>query len=183
MKDLSINKTYGTFTSDSEVRFQRLLPGPIETVWEYLTDSEKRGTWLASGTMELRVGGKVELNFLHSSLSDEKTYPDRFKEMENGISGVETITAIDPPRFLSFTWHPNSEVSFELVEKGEDVLLTLRHYKLVDEFGKLMVSTGWHTHLDILTSKLYKGSVPKFWQTFTHHESIYGEALKSISKK
>lgn len=72
MKDLSVNKTYGTFTSEAEVRFQRLLPGPIETVWEYLTDSEKRGTWLAKGTMELKVGGKVELNFLHSSLSDEK---------------------------------------------------------------------------------------------------------------
>ncbi|MEI1278329.1 SRPBCC family protein [Leptospira venezuelensis] len=173
----SENRTYGKFVSSSEVRFERLLPGPIETVWEYLTDSEKRGTWLASGTMELKVGGKVELNFLHSSLSDEKNYPDRFKAMENGISGVETITAIDPPRFLSFTWHPDSEVRIELEEKGEEVLLTLRHYKLNDEFGKLMVSSGWHTHLDILVSKLYKESVPKFWQTFEKHEIEYGKIL------
>ncbi|WP_367898960.1 SRPBCC family protein [Leptospira sp. WS58.C1] len=183
MKDLTVNKTYGTFTSESEVRFQRLLPGPIETVWEYLVDSEKRGTWLAKGTMELKVGGKVELNFLHSSLSEEKTYPDRFKAMENGISGVETITAIEAPRLLSFTWHPNSEVRFELEEKGEDVLLTLRHYKLTDEFGKLMVSSGWHTHLDILVSKLYRELVPKFWQTFAKHETAYGEKLKITAKK
>ncbi|WP_108927207.1 SRPBCC family protein [Leptospira johnsonii] len=183
MKDLSVNKTYGTFTSDTEVRFERLLPGPIETVWEYLTDSEKRGTWLAKGDMELKVGGKVELNFLHSSLSDEKTYPDRFKAMENGISGVETVTAIDAPRLLSFTWHPDSEVSFELVERGEDVLLTLRHRKLTDENGKLMVSSGWHTHLDILVSKLYKESVPKFWQTFAQYETSYEEKLKTIVKK
>ncbi|WP_244282933.1 SRPBCC family protein [Leptospira neocaledonica] len=178
----SENKTYGTFVSSSEVRFERLLPGPIETVWEYLTDSEKRGIWLAKGNMELKVGGKVELNFLHSSLSDEKTYPDRFKAMENGISGSETITAIDAPRLLSFTWHPDSEVRFELEEKGEDVLLTIRHYKLNDEFGKLMVSTGWHTHLDILVSKLYQESVPKFWQTFSKHEEEYTKLISKPSK-
>ncbi|EPG66546.1 SRPBCC family protein [Leptospira wolffii] len=182
MKNLSINKNYGTFVSDSEVRFERLLPGPIQTVWEYLTDSEKRGTWLAKGNMEMRVGGKVELNFLHSSLSDEKTYPDRFKAMENGISGEETITEIDPPRFLSFTWYPDSEVSFELIEKGEDVLLTVRHHKLKKDNDKLLVSAGWHSHLDILVSKLYKETVPKFWQSFLKYESEYEKALKVAGK-
>ena len=47
----------GKVLSPTEVRFERLLPGPIETVWAYLTDSKMRGEWLASGPMELRVGG------------------------------------------------------------------------------------------------------------------------------
>src|SRR5690606_7556689 len=39
------------------VRFERVLPGPIERVWACLTEPEKRRTWLAGGTMELREGG------------------------------------------------------------------------------------------------------------------------------
>ena len=49
---------YGVITHPDTVRLERLLPGPIERVWDYLTDSKKRGTWLATGTMDLRVGGK-----------------------------------------------------------------------------------------------------------------------------
>ena len=58
---------YGIVTEAGAVRFERLLPGPIERVWAYLTEPEKRGTWLAAGPMELRVGGRVELNFHHAS--------------------------------------------------------------------------------------------------------------------
>ena len=35
---------YGERVDDSTVRFERMLPGPIERVWEYLTDSDKRAT-------------------------------------------------------------------------------------------------------------------------------------------
>jgi len=30
------------------------LPGPIERVWEYLTDPDKRARWFAGGPMEPR---------------------------------------------------------------------------------------------------------------------------------
>ena len=43
---------YPEVLSPTEIRFERLLPGPIENVWSYLTDSQKRGEWLASGPME-----------------------------------------------------------------------------------------------------------------------------------
>ena len=64
-----MNDDYATVLSPTEVRFQRLLPGPIETVWTHLTASKKRGEWFASGPMEPRVGGKVTLRFKHSDLS------------------------------------------------------------------------------------------------------------------
>ena len=70
-----MNDDYGTVLSPTEVRFQRLLPGPIETVWAFLTDSKKRGEWFASGPMEPRVGGKVTLRFKHSDLSPHKAPP------------------------------------------------------------------------------------------------------------
>jgi hypothetical protein len=66
---------YGTVTEPQTVRFERILPGPIERVWEYLTDSEKRGMWLASGKMEPRVGAEFELRFDHESLSPNTAQP------------------------------------------------------------------------------------------------------------
>ena len=48
---------YGVVLESGAVRFERLLPGPVERVWSYLTESEKRGQWLASGVFDLRVGG------------------------------------------------------------------------------------------------------------------------------
>jgi uncharacterized protein YndB with AHSA1/START domain len=48
------------------MRLERLLPGPVERVWAYLTESEKRATWLCGGEFELRVGGRVRLEFDHA---------------------------------------------------------------------------------------------------------------------
>ena len=41
---------YGIVTEAGAVRFERLLPGPIERVWAYLTDPDKR----ASGSRPVR---------------------------------------------------------------------------------------------------------------------------------
>ncbi|MBX3443417.1 MAG: hypothetical protein KF774_13510 [Planctomyces sp.] len=55
-------------------------------MWEHLTEREKRGKWLASGEMELRVGGKVQLHFLLASLtSHQEPTPERFKNMECSV--------------------------------------------------------------------------------------------------
>lgn len=65
---------YGVVPETGTVRFERVLPGPIERVWAYLTESEKRGTWLASGPMDLRVGGRVDLRFRRA---DAGALPER----------------------------------------------------------------------------------------------------------
>ena len=96
---------YGTVTESGTIRFERLLPGPIERVWSYLTESEKRGTWLATGNMELRVDGKVELLFRHADLSPHvEATPEKYKEMECGVGFTGRITRCEPPRLLSHTW-------------------------------------------------------------------------------
>jgi uncharacterized protein YndB with AHSA1/START domain len=60
---------YGEVAESGTVRFERLLSGPIERVWSYLTASDKRGAWLSAGSMELRVGGRVEHIFRNSELT------------------------------------------------------------------------------------------------------------------
>ena len=57
------NDQLGIATAPRTVRIERLLPGPVERVWAYLTDSEKRGKWLAKGPMADHAGGPVELTF------------------------------------------------------------------------------------------------------------------------
>ena len=96
---------FGTLLESGVVRFERLLPGPIERVWADLTEPEKRARWLAGGEMELRVGGRVELRFRHADLSPVAApTPERFAERAEGSSVPGTVTACDPPRRLAFTW-------------------------------------------------------------------------------
>jgi uncharacterized protein YndB with AHSA1/START domain len=173
-----MNDEFASVVSPTEIRFERLLPGPIETIWAFLTDSQKRGEWLASGPMDLRVGGKVELRFKHSDLSPNKAQPpERFKEMDvTGHRSEETITEIEAPHHLAFTWG-NSEVVFDLVPKGEKVLLVLTHRKLANRADMTGFAGGWHCHLAILTDKAYGRTPPAFWDVFRKFGGEYDKRI------
>ena len=115
---------FGKIIGPGTIRFERLLPGSVEVVWTYLTESEKRGKWLASGEMELFEGGKIELNFVHADLSAVKeVIPSKYKDYEKGHGFTGRVTKCDPPNLLSFTWADNSEVTFKLIQRGAQVLL------------------------------------------------------------
>mgnify|MGYP002620225440 FL=1 len=172
---------FGTLLESGVVRFERLLPGPIERVWAYLTEPEKRARWLAGGEMELRVGGRVELRFRHADLSPiAAPTPERFAESAEGSSVPGTVTACDPPRRLAFTWGEGgdrwSEVTFELEAVTEGVRLTVTHRRLGDEPAVWAnVAGGWHTHLAILEDRLH-GRVPQaFFPAFEPIEAAYVE--------
>src|SRR5262245_20739725 len=176
------NNEYGTVSEIDTVRFERVLPGPIERVWEYLTDSEKRGTWLASGLLEQRVGGSVELHYYHADLTtSDDTPPDWFKGREKGFKFSGRVTRCEPPRLLSFTWggasDPNSEVTFELKPRGKDVLLTLTHRHLGERGSVLIHAAGWHTHLGVLVERLTGYPRRPFCAFFVALEAEYGKRV------
>jgi len=172
---------YGVALEDRTVRLERLLPGPIERVWTYLTDSEKRGKWFASGPMELRAGGKLEFHFNNSKLApDSGPPPERFKECE-GMVSTGHVTRCEPPHTLSFTWGEEegdeSEVTFELSERDEQVLMVLTHHRLRNRQEMIGVAGGWHTHVDILNDQL-NGRVPKpFWAKIESLEAEYDKRI------
>lgn len=152
-------------------RFERLLPGPIERVWSYLIESDKRAQWLGSGTMEQRVGSEFQLRFDHAQLSQTPIAPPaRFASITAGKTTRHRVIACQPPTLLAISWGDGpepSEVSFELAPSGEQVRLTVTHRKLqpTDVAG---VSGGWHTHLNILADRL-DGHLPQpFWPVFSH---------------
>ena len=171
--------SYGVVTEAGSVRFERLLPGPIERVWAYLTDSEKRGTWLASGEMELRPGGKAELHWQHADLSSEKVPPPKHKDLERGHNATWRIVRCEKPRLLVCLWPMkvgDTEVTFELHERGKDVLLVLTHSRL-DRATMLGVGPGWHAHLAVLESRLVGVEPRPFWTNVTRLEREYEERL------
>src|SRR6266704_3585672 len=71
---------YGTLIEPTTLKIQRLLPGPIERIWAYLTDSDPMRklsiAWNNSGdvTFELEPKGKgVLLTVIHRRLPDRAT--------------------------------------------------------------------------------------------------------------
>ena len=179
MNDAQHDNNFAAVTSPTEIRFERLLPGPIETVWAFLTDSKKRGEWFASGPMDLRVGGKVELRFKHSDLSPNKAPPpERYKEMDKtGHTATLEITEIDPPRHLAFTWGDGSEVVFDLAPRGDKVLLTLTHRRIAKREDMVGTAGGWHCHLAILEDKAWGRVPPAFWDVFRKYDGEYEKRI------
>jgi len=175
------NEDYAVVTGPATVRLERLLPGPLERVWAYLTESEKRGKWFASGPMELRPGGRVELHFKHAELSPtSEPTPERFKKYEAGDVSYGQVIRSEPPRLLTFKWEEldgESEVTFELSARGDKVLLIVTHRQLPDRKTMVGVAGGWHAHVGILIDHL-SGRDPKpFWSTFEKLEAEYDRRL------
>jgi hypothetical protein len=88
---------FGVVTEARTLRIRRTLPGPIERVWAYLRESEKRGRWLASGPMELRVGGRVELTYRNSDLSAHaEPAPDKYRKYAEYPGGCASRCRLSP---------------------------------------------------------------------------------------
>jgi uncharacterized protein YndB with AHSA1/START domain len=168
---------WGSVIDSASVRFERLVPGPIERVWEYLVDSELRGTWFASGPLEPRVGGKLELTFRHSRLSPPgEQAPEKHAGAE-GYSFVGRLTQFDPPRLLAWTWD-ETEVEFALTPKGDEVLLVLTHRRLPNRDELRSVSSGWHLHLAVLAERMRGEPLRPFWPRIEQLEAEYERRIR-----
>lgn len=155
---------YGVATEPMTLRIERLLPGPIERVWAYLTDSDLRGRWLATGDMDLEVGGRVQLVWRNDELTGHKETRPEGHDCEHRMESV--ITRLDPPRLLAFGWGDAGDVTFELAPSGGGVRLVITHRRLPDREMLLKVSAGWHAHLDILDAVARDRAPPPFWSNW-----------------
>jgi len=166
---MKTNEHPAQFTGPTELRLVRTLPGPIERVWEYLTDSEKRARWFAGGAMEQRKGGKVALKFKHKDLAPDEELPEQFQKDESSCDFTAEITRWEPPRMLAYTFGKSaeSEVTFELTPQGKDVLFVLTHRSRGrDVVDMADFAAGWHTHVAQLVAQLEGAPRPPFWPMF-----------------
>jgi uncharacterized protein YndB with AHSA1/START domain len=162
---------FGTLIEPATLKIQRLLPGPIERIWAYLTDSDLRRKWLASGDMQMKAGAPFELVWRNNELTDPPG------ERPPGFSGEHRMSSriveVDPPHKLTFTWGESGEVTFELAPAGDRVLLTVIHRRLPDRNMTLMVGAGWHMHLDILAARATGTEPEPFWDGWSRLKKEY----------
>ncbi len=171
-KDTTPESAYAVLTEPTTLTLRRQLPGPVERVWAYLTDSKLRGQWLASGVMDLTAGTEFPLTWRN----DELTYPPG--QRPEGFPGVHTnsnrLLAVEPDRRLSFAFATYGEVTFELKAEGRDVLLTMIHRGITDRGLLLIVAPSWHNHLDLLVDRL-AGRAPDepYWNKMARLRAEY----------
>lgn len=162
---------YGTISEDATLTIRRSLPGPIERVWAYLTESQLRRQWLAAGEMSLRAGAPFQLTWRNDELTRPSGQrPAGFGEEHQMES---QIIEVDPPHKLVFAWSNSGQVSIELEADGDQVLLTLIHRRLPNRNMTLMVGAGWHAHLDILVARVRGAEPPPFWDGWTQLRQEY----------
>jgi uncharacterized protein YndB with AHSA1/START domain len=174
MNDSPSQSGYGALIEPATFMIQRLLPGGIERVWAYLTDSNLRRQWLAAGDMGLKVGAEFELIWRN----DELTTPSGLRPAGFGAEQrmQSCITDLNPPHKLTFTWG-EGDVTFELEPKGDNVLLSITHRRLPDREMTLMVGAGWHMHLDILAAQILGTRPEPFWDGWTRLKSDYEKQI------
>jgi uncharacterized protein YndB with AHSA1/START domain len=171
----TIPDAYGTLVEPATLRIQRLLPGPIERVWAYLTESDLRRQWLAAGVMPSKNGAPFEFVWRNDELAcPASPRPEGFAEEERMQCLVKEFA---PPHRLAFTWGTGSEVSIELVPRGAQVQLTLIHRRLPDRGSLLSVSAGWHAHLDILVAVASDVPAGPFWAGWQRLKQDYDRRL------
>jgi uncharacterized protein YndB with AHSA1/START domain len=175
MNESATPDPYGVLMEPATLKIQRLMPGPIERIWAYLTESELRRKWLASGEMPIKVGMPFELVWRNDELTDPPgARPPGF----SGEHRMQSrITELDPPHRLSFTWNGTGDVSIELEPRGKNVLLTLIHHRVPDRNMQMMVGAGWHMHLDILAARASDTEPEPFWEGWMRLKADYDRRI------
>ena len=175
MIELATGDGYGVLTEPATLTIQRLLPGPIERVWSYLTESDMRRQWFAAGDMELKVGAPFELVWRNHELTDPPGEPPPGSDAEHRMES--RILQVDPPRKLAFSFGTSGEVAFQLEPAGNKVLLTVIHSRLPDRATTMKVGPGWHMHLDVLAARMEGTKPAPFWDGWQRLHEEYEKRL------
>ena len=172
MPDISALNPNAQFITGDTVRVERTLNAPIEKVWSYVVESEKRAKWFAGGQWDLRVGGKTELTFAHHRLSDEPS-PEGFGK-KGPFSGE--IIAIEPPHLIAWRdtgiGRGGSEIRMELTPEGDRTHLSIIHTRMAYP-DRLGACAGWGAHLNILEDTLTGRKPRGFWTTHDRLREFY----------
>jgi uncharacterized protein YndB with AHSA1/START domain len=121
-------------------RLERVYGHEPAAVWRMLTEPQGLAQWLAPGTIELRAGGAVRIDFADS-----------------GIVIASTVRALEPLRLLEYSWSSGTEPErplrweLEATEQGTRLVLTVT-VPAGEDAAK--ACAGFEGHLEMLAAAL-----------------------------
>ena len=172
------NQALAQFPTPGEVRLVRLLPGPIERVWDFIMDPEKRARWFAGGVWDQKAGGKAVFVMHHKNLAPDETPPAEYAKVHHeGVSFEGRVLECEPPRLLKFTFGgDDSVVTFDLKPEGDKVLLVLTHRASGPDLAEVgSFASGWHIHWSMLIALLEGAPAPQFWGQYAKLRPLYDQ--------
>jgi uncharacterized protein YndB with AHSA1/START domain len=179
---LVIAEPLATRPEPTTLRLERLLPAPVDLVWTYLADSDKRALWLGSGQLGQGAGTPLVLEFRASDLSGGLTRdgaPAAPGEVNHTLHAL--VTRCEPPHLLAFNWSPDgtgSESTIELRPEGNQTRLILTHIRLSDVARRTNTAAGWHAHIGILCDLLAEITPPRrFWPSHAAAMASYSAPM------
>ncbi len=140
---MSDNEDLGTLSRSNgclEGRLVRLIDHDQAKVWPMLTAPDRIAEWMAPGSIELRQGGAVKINF-----ADSGTIID------------STVTAFEAPRLIEYSWsspgQPVRPVRWELAAANAGTRLTLT-VRIPEAEDIARTCAGWEAHLMMLMAAI-----------------------------
>lgn len=163
--------------SDNNIPFGKIIKGadyfegqlsrdfahPSAALWRMITAADSVPLWLAPGTIELKQGGAVHIDFADS-----------------GIVIESEVTAFREGALLEYSWssgnQPKRPLRFEIAGQGENSRLTLTvRIPLSEDPAK--ACAGFEAHLEMLATAL-EGVPTKFpFQVFVAARGHYSAQL------
>jgi uncharacterized protein YndB with AHSA1/START domain len=120
---------FGAFLDGGRtLKFERLLPGPPERVWDWLTRPELVAKWFTEQHIEPRVGGQMWGRF------------------GDGDGWICTVTEWDPPHRLAWVGQDGKDgITWELKSEGDLVRMVFVQTGIRPHAG---LGAGWHAFFD-----------------------------------
>jgi uncharacterized protein YndB with AHSA1/START domain len=155
-----------TSTSDGfEIVLERRVEHDIPSVWAILTEPDQFAQWLAPGSLELRHGGAVRLDF-----------------GESGATIASTVRALEAERLLEYSWSSGDEplrpLRWELVPDGSRTVVRLT-LKLPEGEDPAKAAAGWDAHLEMLVAALEGVAIGFPFQRFKAARTHFQEMVNS----
>jgi uncharacterized protein YndB with AHSA1/START domain len=151
--------------ADHVLRFERVLPHPVDRVWRAITEPAGLAAWFPHTVeLELRVGGKaVFINDPSFDIDPEL------------LASSGEVVELDPKRRFAFTWG-NDLLRFELSPTAEGCRLVFTH-RLPHRAAANRTVSGWSVCLDGLAASLsgVPNPSPGWRHYYDHYVGRFGD--------